>query len=92
MKNKRKNKLKRILYLILVIYVGYVLFQQQMYLISCKKEESYYAKEIEKQKNITMQLEQQKQVQRDKSYTERIARDKLGLVLPGEKIYVDISQ
>ncbi len=93
MKNKRKsNTLKKVIYLILAVYVGYILFQQQMYLLACEKEENYYQCEINKQKEINEQYKKQEQYYRTDSYIEKIAREKLGMVLPEERVFIDISK
>ena len=92
MKNKKKkNNTKRIIYSVLVVYVAYILIQQEMYLFACKKQENLFAKEIQKQKQVSRQIEEQKQLYRTDSYIEEIAREKLGMVLPGEKVFVDVS-
>lgn len=93
MKNKRKmGGTKIIIYLTLIIYVGYILFQQQMYLLACKKEENYFSDEIKKQKQISEKLEKQKEFYETDAYIEKMAREKLGMVFLDEKIFVDISK
>lgn len=93
MKNQRKRiNPKKLLYLIIALYVGYILFQQQMYLIACEKEENAYLKQIEEQKKITEQLKSQEASYQSDSFIEKMAREKLGMVLPGEKIFIDISK
>jgi len=91
-KRKRKNKTKRILYLILVIYVGCIFAQQQMYLLACQKDEDYYIKEIEKQKQIAVKYKNEEKNYQCDATIEKMARDKLGMVLSGEKVFVDMSK
>lgn len=93
MNNKRrKNRTKVLIYLGLIAYVIYILIQQQMYLLACNKEDNYYLSEIEKQKKISGQLKNQEQFCKTDEFIEKTAREKLGMVLPGEKIFVDVSQ
>ncbi len=93
MKNQRKRiNTKKLLYLIIALYVGYILFQQQMYLIACGKEENANLKQIEEQKKITQQLKSQEASYQSDWFIEKMAREKLGMVLPGERIFIDISK
>ncbi len=93
MKNKRKsNSLKKLIYLLVIAYVGYILIQQQMYLLACEKEENYYKREISRQKEINEQYKKQGQYYQTDSYIESVAREKLGMVLPEERVFIDISK
>lgn len=93
MKNKeKKNFSKRILYTVIIIYVGYILFQQQIYLSAYKAEENSYIAEIDKNKKITQKYQEQKELYQTDAYIEEVARAKLGMVYPGEKIFIDTSK
>ena len=88
----KKNVSKRILYTAIIIYVGYILCQQHVYLKAYKAEENSYLKEIDKDKKVAQQYQKQKELYRTDSYIEEIARTKLGMVYPGEKIFIDTSK
>lgn len=93
MKNKRfRFKIVNFIYIALIVYVGYIFIQQQGYLTECKRQENMYYAEIQKNKQIAASLEQQKEYYQTNEYIEKTAREKLGMVVPGEKIYVDVSQ
>ena len=91
-KRKRKNKTKRIMYLILLVYVGCIFVQQQMVLFACQKEKDHYLKEIEEQKQITAKYKEEEKNCESVAFIQKVAREKLGMVLPGEKVFVDISK
>jgi len=93
MKNKRKNNIpKRIFCLIVFAYIGYILFQQYTYISMISKEEKKYINEINKQKSVAASYEKQKKLYNTDAYVEGIARQKLGMVYPGEKMFVDASK
>ena len=88
----KKNVSKRIIYLAMVLYVGYILFQQQIYLNAYEAEKNSYIKEIDKNKKIAQQYQKQKELYQSDAHLEEMARDKLGMVYPGEKQFIDISK
>lgn len=54
-----------------------------------KKDYRHYSQQLEKVKFINAQLKEElKQVQKD-SYIETLAREKLGLIKPGEILFID---
>ena len=89
---KRKRIVKRLIIfgvLLLVIYIygfgNYGLYQYYQ----LHKEEKSLQTELAKLELESKQLEKEKQLlqKQDPDYLERIAREKFGLVKPGEKIY-----
>lgn len=91
---KKKRSSSFILTLAIIALIGYFVIS----LISLQMEKSEKAQQVA-QAQVTLQ---QKQEQNDKlenvltdgdesAYIERIARDVLGYVLPGERVYYDIS-
>ena len=95
MKNKeKKNSRSFILTLAIIAVIGYFVIS----LISLQMDIR------DKQREVTeaQQVQQEKQAENEElekfltdgdesSYIERIARDVLGYVLPGERVYYDIS-
>lgn len=92
MKNKKRSIVKKIICISIFLYIGFIFLQQQSYLNTCKKLEADYLKEIEKQKQIAEQLKNQKVLYKSDAFIEKIAREKLGMVFPGEKIFIDVSK
>ncbi len=87
----KMGKIKKIMIGIVIIYVGYILVQQQITLNLYKVQEKYYEEKILAEKDKTNALKKQKMLYNTDMYIEKIARDKLGLVKPGERVFIDIS-
>ena len=91
MKNKKKRRLFVLLYAAVLVYAGYIVFQQQMYLKQMRDQKA----EIMQKTNVTQQLAEQTQneisVSDTDEYIERFAREKLGLVKRDEQVFVDTS-
>ena len=80
MKNKKIN-FKRIIIIAILIYVVYTFFVQQKELNAYKAEEEKKEQLLETKANIN-----------SKEYIEEVAREKLDMYLPNEKVYIDISK
>ncbi len=95
MKNKeKKNSRSFILTLAIIAVMGYFvisLISLQMD-IRDKQREVTEAQQVQQEKQAeNEELEQFLTDGDESSYIERIARDVLGYVLPGERVYYDIS-
>lgn len=95
MKNKeKKNSRSFILTLAIIAMMGYFvisLISLQMD-IRDKQREVAEAQQVQQEKQAeNEELEQFLTDGDESSYIERIARDVLGYVLPGERVYYDIS-
>lgn len=91
---KKTNKsiiLKIILICLFVIYVGFVLIKQQITLASYSKEKEYITNQIDEQKEYQDTLLATKENVNSKEYIEQIAREKLNMYLPNERVYVDVG-
>ena len=88
---KRKNLLRKIKFLIISIYVIYTFFVQQKTLNAYEADGERYSEEIQvahdKKEDL---LETMINIESDE-YIEKIAREKLNMYLPNEKLYMDIS-
>ncbi|MGE5474090.1 MAG: FtsB family cell division protein [Ignavibacteriales bacterium] len=92
MKNKRKGNIKRVIYFIVILYIGVVLVRQETVLFDCHKQQNYYLSEIKKNQNLSTDLKQKKELYNSDVFVEKTAREKLGMVYPGEKVFKDISR
>ena len=93
MKNKNiKVILKRFLIVALTIYVIYTFFSQQQSLNMYKADEKRYLEQIEQEEEKKEELNETKSNINSKDYIEQIARDKLNMYLPNEKVYIDINK
>ncbi|MBZ4645085.1 MAG: Septum formation initiator [Petroclostridium sp.] len=86
-----KSVLKKILLTASAIYVVYILIQQQVMLNYYRDQEKYYLQKIEEEKAKTEHLEKLKVLYSTEAYIEQIARDKLGFVKNGEKVFIDAT-
>lgn len=85
---KRKLKAKHIFMALVVCYVGYTLVSQQIMISRIKKDINTYGQENKKIEESNAYLKDQIEFAKTKEYKERMARERIGLVLPGEKVYV----
>jgi len=94
MRNLLKNKklYKRLLILVLLIYAGYIFINQQNTISSYKTAEKYYADQITVKSAYSDSLEQIKSNINSKDYIEQMAREKLDMYLPNEKVFIDNGQ
>ena len=89
---KMKNIYKNIFLLILIGYIIYTIISQQQTLNSYRAEEQRYSAQIQAQKEEQEQLKQTKANINSEEYVESIAREKLNMYLPNERVYIDMSK
>ena len=93
MRKTNFNKIyKRLFILVFAIYVIYTFFAQQQTLNAYKAEEQKYANEIEEAKQEQEELIKVKNNLNSDEYIEQIAREKLDMYLPNERVYIDIGK
>ena len=89
---KKKIKFNRILIIGIVIYVAYTFISRQQILIGYKKEEQHYQELIEQVQQSNSELLEKTNNIDSTEFIEEMARDKLGMYLPNERVYIDISK
>ncbi len=87
-----KKLFKRLLILIFAIYVIYTFIMQQQTLNAYKAEEKQYNQEIENAQEEQKKLIATKNNINSDEYIEQIAREKLDMYLPNERVYIDIGK
>ena len=87
-----KKLYKRLLILIFLIYVIYTFIVQQQTLNAYKSEQNKYNTEIEETKQQQEELLETKTNINSNEYIEKIAREKLNMYLPNERVYIDIGK
>mgnify|MGYP001032531118 FL=1 len=93
MKNiKNKILLKNILFIGIIIYVVYTFFSQQKMLNAYQADQKRYSKQIVEAKEQQEELKSTKENINSKEYIEQVAREKLDMYLPNERVYIDISK
>ena len=86
-----KKLLSTFLITLLLLYAGYVLIGQEKQIRDLKIEQEKYASFIDEASLKTEELQEIKNKVNSDEYIEQYAREKLGLVMPYETIYVDAS-
>lgn len=89
---KKKFKFNRLLIICIVIYVISVFINKQQTLYAYKKEAANYSELIVKEQEKNAELQEIKNNIDSTEFIEQIARDKLEMYLPNERVYIDISK
>lgn len=89
---KKKFRFNRVLIICLVIYLLYVFISKQQVLATYKKEGQNYINLIAQEQQRNAELLETRDNIDSTEYIEEIARDKLGMYLPNERVYIDISK
>ena len=88
---RNKKILKVIIILIVLSYFIYVLIKQQTTLNSYQTEQDYVSSQIQDQEYKNELADMEANINSDE-YIEQIARDKLDMYLPNERVYVDANK
>ena len=83
-----KAIIKRILFIVLAIYVIYTFISQQKLLNTYAKEGQEYSKQIEQANEVQSELNEKLQSLNSTEQIEEIARDKLDMYLPNEREFI----
>lgn len=89
---KIKKPFKKFFIIILVIYVMYTFINQQKVLNSYKTTQQYYTQQIEEKLAYKETLNNKKNNINSEEYIEEVAREKLDMYLPNERVYIDTSK
>ena len=87
-----KNIYKKIIFIALACYVLSIFVSQQQTLDSYKQEIKKCEEQIAEAKETKESLVAMKENVNSPDYIEQIAREKLGMYLPNEKVYIDIGK
>ena len=91
-KQVKFNKVgKRLLFFGILIYLIYIFIGQQKTLDSYKTAQKYYSEQLDKQLAYQESLNNTKANINSKEYIEEVAREKLDMYLPNERVYIDKS-
>lgn len=86
-----KKIYKKILFIVAACYVVSIFVSQQQTLNSYKQEIKECEEQIAEAKETKESLVAMKENVNSAEYIEQIAREKLGMYLPNEKVYIDIG-
>ena len=87
-----KNIYKKILFIIIACYVLSIFVSQQQALNSYRQDIKKCEEQIAEAKEIKEELIEMKENVNSPEYIEQIAREKLGMYLPNERVYIDIGK
>ena len=87
-----KKNYKKILFVVAFSYLISIFISQQKTLNTYNLEVKSYEAKIEDEKENNKQLCELKENLDSTEYIEKIAREKLGMYLPNERVYIDISK
>lgn len=86
---KSKKLYKKILILLVSIYVIFTLINQQKTLNQYSKNSQELSQKIEEEKSTKEELAKQKENVNSLEFIEQMAREKLDMYYPNERVYVD---
>ena len=86
-----KKLIKKLFILGLAIYIFCIFVGQQKTLDSYASRKEYYQDQIQEQKDYNESLLSLKENINSPEYIEQIAREKLDMYLPNEKVYIDVG-
>lgn len=86
---KPKKIGKKLLFFAILAYIIYVFIGQQKTLNSYSTAQKYYSEQLNKQLAYQESLYDTKANINSKEYIEEVAREKLDMYLPNERVYID---
>ena len=86
------RKFKNIIVIAFIIYAMTTFMNQEKVLSSYKEQEMQVANQIEEAKEYQEELNINKENANSLEYIEKVAREKLNMYYPNERIYVDSSK
>lgn len=88
----KSNKIISIILVLFIIYAIFTFCSQQTKLNSYKKDLQYYTSQIQELNEEKEELLAIQANVNSPEYIEEMAREKLDMYLPNEKVYIDISK
>ena len=85
---KNLFKPKKIVLVVLILYFVVTFVKQQKSINDYKTEQNYYMSKIKEQKECNEQLIATKENISSPEYIEKMAREKLDMYLPNERVYI----
>ena len=86
---KKKFGIKSVILAFALVYVFYILIQQEVTMVRQKKEIQKYNVELQKKREDNKLLQDQVELSKTDKYLEKLAREILGLVKEGETPVMD---
>lgn len=83
------NLSKKVVFIVLTIYAIITFCNQQKILNTYASNKAELSTKIEEAKDKQQELDSQKENSNSSEYIESVARDKLNMYLPNEKVYIN---
>jgi len=87
-----KKHYKKVLICIVAAYIMSIFVSQQKMLNNYNSEIKNYETQIAEEKEMKESLTTMKENVNSPEYIEQVAREKLGMYLPNERVYIDIGK
>lgn len=87
-----KNICKKLLLIIIIVYIATIFISQQKDLNTYNREVAKYEEQIEEANSTKDSLLAMKDNVNSPKYIEEIAREKLGMYLPNETVFIDAGK
>ncbi|NLC68724.1 MAG: septum formation initiator family protein [Clostridiaceae bacterium] len=91
MNKRRRLKWGLLAIIALSVYFLFIIIDQQSIIDAKEEEIKNIQAKINEELNTNKKLLEQKEMLGSDEYIEQVAREELGMVKPGEKIYIDIE-
>ncbi len=91
MSKRKKSRLGLFIILAVIIYLSCIMIDQQRIIYAKQEERREIERKIEEQNRINKSLKRQKEDINSDEFIERVAREKLGLIKPGEKVFINVD-
>lgn len=88
----KSNKIFNIILLVFIVYALITFLNQQQKLNAYAKDIEYYSSQIEDLNSEAEELLAIQENVNSPEYIEEVAREKLDMYLPNERVYIDISK
>jgi cell division protein FtsB len=85
---KRKFKFRYILFVLVICYLGYTYTQQQAIIDHNNKDLQGLTQQLNKLQDTQSSLKDQIEFAKSNDYKEKMARERMGLIKPGETVYI----
>lgn len=91
-KKKQKNRILRVFMLVFLVYAGYIFTVQQMDIMKFHQLQAEAISRNEEKLKSNKILANRLSATASLQFKERIAREKLGMIKPGEIVYVNKNE
>lgn len=83
------KKKKLVVLLLVIVFFGAIFIKQQLIINKLNREYDEYKDQLARVQQQTDQLNEQLKIMQREDYIEKLAREKLRLVKPGEMLFID---